>query len=1437
MPRFGEYESVREVYRGGLAVVYTARPPGSTEEKLALKVLELPEYLADEERVEQESVLFLESAETQRLCGAGSAAWAPVHASGRSDNGAWYATDFFERSAEKLVLHRRELEPAELYRVMEAVVQGLLALRQIARRPHGNLKPTNILVSGRGEAASARVVLCDPLATSRIRHDEDTVKDLKDLGDLLHQVVMHRPMRSAMAWPLSITTEWQRLGRVGGGWLELCNALLNPTGTPPSLDEVAGFLPELAAGPSSGSSALIAGATPQPGTMTPSSPAPSSPSPASAGRTPTPLPPVSRPDLSKSRPDSGFAPGPASASSAEITPPGSAPALGSGSGVTPIAPGSHPGSGAPARSGLGKWKEQEPVGLPEKGMPRASKVRLYAGVGVGAAVVVVGAAVYFTRGSKVEPVNPGPGPGETAGPAAPAFTEPDPRDTRYRQLVEETSEKAVKIRDLLNETAPDVDLANFNAAITSFDADRKSVAALAWNETTKDAVTAGVERLRSAARSVQDLTQSFGARSPDPRVTQRQNADVVMTAARSIADALSSDAAVVGQIEKVIESVQGQYNAADPKSPAWKPGQENGIARTYAKALEDSVTAGSARIKEIFAAVPDPRTGEGREGVEAAIAEARETAAALAALKKPIPDLDKDVTALSGALANLDPASVPWTLENVAAVRDSVTLVRQSADATLKKARDSWAKNATDPRPEARAAAERTVPELDGTGQQAAAALAAVPKVAALTEAQRTELIASIQSAVDALGAAKAALRESIDGSSAPEWGVRAAEEAQRQVERIGAADSAARSARDGLVSLMKKNEGVMAAAVEQRRKDLVEQGREIVAALNAGHEPTDEVGGAPLAERYRRLEGDSEFGAVKADAALAEAGQRLARLAAIGAGSDPVFLIRELRDASGKGLVAEGWLALSRLAAPEQKNVPAGAQDLAALAGAVAQLRDGAGRIGDAGRAKDMGARIAEAGRVLWRSFVSRLDFAVAADLKAARDTMGDFGLDVSALDDLGGRERFNFMLMDLRASLAGADDAGAKEAVAGFRARVQALDPATRDQDSVAAAFASLDQAINVSEPAAPPPPDYSALGPGKHGWAAVEGASGGVGIVTYRKGSGTIVFARATEETMVSTTEVSVGQFLEAVGAGGRWPDVVRLLPSRSVRTEGPRVWIWGVDGGQIELATPAPGGYSQGWLAEWPDKIRAVYPPALADRVAPPTLSMPMQHVSAAAAVYTAALLGCRLPTSEEWAAAMKVESGVSGGEPKFNRRDATWEEVRNFGIEQSQQPQNRSISPNWPDDGVFLPRGFPAGQVGSKAVPAVSENDGVLWFMPVDEGGGMLFHHLVGNVSEFVYEKPAEIEGIDPTFDTIMGKLGSNSDKAMLVMGASALSPPEIQPSGTNESRFSRANPGVAAKSDLGFRLAFTSKSGPPRPKPLPDRVRDAAGGLAFLPPK
>jgi formylglycine-generating enzyme required for sulfatase activity len=196
--------------------------------------------------------------------------------------------------------------------------------------------------------------------------------------------------------------------------------------------------------------------------------------------------------------------------------------------------------------------------------------------------------------------------------------------------------------------------------------------------------------------------------------------------------------------------------------------------------------------------------------------------------------------------------------------------------------------------------------------------------------------------------------------------------------------------------------------------------------------------------------------------------------------------------------------------------------------------------------------------------------------------------------------------------------------------------------------------------------------------------------------------------------------------------------------------------------------------------------------------PPTLSSPMQGLTAHAAALTARLAGCRLPTSAEWAAAR-----AKGDSATPNLRDQSWKRMFD---------RLRAADPNAVlalTSDVFRLTPVQGGDVVD-AEPAVQSDDGTVWFRPVDRaeasgaGSSTPFRDLVGNVAELVFEDPASLEQVAPTRAAIAAAV--TGDK-LRVVGGSALSPAAVNP--TDVQKFP-GNPVTRRYSDLGFRLAFTA---------------------------
>jgi TPR repeat protein len=233
MASFGRYEVVDELYRTPFGYVCSARLAGT--EGNGNGNGRLTDYLvkvydpagAEASPDERGASDFLSRARLQQKMGAAQAPhWARVHDLGISEAKPYYVTDYYPRTAQKLVVGRVILNSAALHEIISSVAQGLRELREACHQPHGGLKPSNVLIGGAGEVSGAKIVLTDPLCGVP-EGESDHGGDCYALGMLLYQLVAHRQFRPT-AWPVEDSEEWSRLGKSAVGWRSLCTALLNP---------------------------------------------------------------------------------------------------------------------------------------------------------------------------------------------------------------------------------------------------------------------------------------------------------------------------------------------------------------------------------------------------------------------------------------------------------------------------------------------------------------------------------------------------------------------------------------------------------------------------------------------------------------------------------------------------------------------------------------------------------------------------------------------------------------------------------------------------------------------------------------------------------------------------------------------------------------------------------------------------------------------------------------------------------------------------------------------------------------------------------------------------------------------------------------------------------------------------------------------------------
>src|ERR1700677_1883070 len=242
MASFGPYESSREISSSAGAEVLSARHSVESDgAEYAVKVYSFDALVGDNEgtRSDLDPILLELSRgatsriEIQKKAAASSSCVAPVFASGRDSRGAWYVTLLYPRTLLKVVLGHVGLGAEGFHRIIRCVVDGALALKQTAGRSHGNLKLSNVLMSGALKIKSAEVVISDPLPGGADEVERYELEDLHCIGRLIYQLVFRREITNLDDWalllPLTVSKEWTDVfGKNAGRWVELCNQLLDP---------------------------------------------------------------------------------------------------------------------------------------------------------------------------------------------------------------------------------------------------------------------------------------------------------------------------------------------------------------------------------------------------------------------------------------------------------------------------------------------------------------------------------------------------------------------------------------------------------------------------------------------------------------------------------------------------------------------------------------------------------------------------------------------------------------------------------------------------------------------------------------------------------------------------------------------------------------------------------------------------------------------------------------------------------------------------------------------------------------------------------------------------------------------------------------------------------------------------------------------------------
>jgi hypothetical protein len=435
--------------------------------------------------------------------------------------------------------------------------------------------------------------------------------------------------------------------------------------------------------------------------------------------------------------------------------------------------------------------------------------------------------------------------------------------------------------------------------------------------------------------------------------------------------------------------------------------------------------------------------------------------------------------------------------------------------------------------------------------------------------------------------------------------------------------------------------------------------------------------------------------------------------------------------------------------------------------------------------------------------------------------------------------RDRYNALVRALAARIQspGISDPDAREAVNAFIVDVQTLPGGISYLGQVERLLTDLaDLAAGVVRP---PPPEESGLGnqPGdpvlcagglyrrvRTTWGArlepVDPA-GSLPVLEFR-------FVAAADSTtptgLLMTREISIGDFTSLLLAARAAPELEAALPSRTPVDDprlGIRAWHWAPIGpAGINLPVPASSWYARGngptGVSAYPSSDRALPTPTA------PSPRTPMQHLTPEAAMVLAHSLECRLPTTGEFLAGMKLSRPASDNlRQDSNLRDQTW-------LRQQDYAQSASVGLRFvpsPALGAFAPLDGPAADVESR--DSVTSNDGTLWLAETtrdrpsaaNEPDPPEIRDLVGNVAEFVTEVPAPHSIVSARAIRQWIDAQPNPGRLVSVIGASALSHPGLDPRTPLPWEDGASPVGYA---DVGFRLAL----------PMNEQELRAASGAA-----
>ncbi len=1454
MAVFGGYETVRELYRSGLASASTARKVGGDGgDRFVVKCYRPPSVDGSDDLIQREVETFLDGARAQQKAAAsGAEHWAAVHEVGTVEGGAYFVTDNHRRSVQHLIRGHVRLRGGGLYRIVGAVVHGLIEFRRACDRPHGNLKPSNILLAGKSDISQATPLLTDPAGAGHLDPKTGDVPDLHAVGELIYQLVLLRTGKAMGGYPAPDSKEWAALGKNGTAWRQLCNRLLNPNLSPGLLtfEDLAEDVEKLRE------------RVGKPWTMI------------AAAAAVLALVAVG---------------------ALVLWPPGDSRRNGNGAKIEvadliALCQEYHgwvePLMLQREQGHLASWEKDSH--LSQRVLPVLAGIMKNTGDFAPRKIIgYSGRSDYLLEGLRSDPDE-----------LLRGLEEAKKREAGSKVAEALAAVKQLK-RDLSSEAWP---------ALGQSAAKAKTFKDRGWQAPAEylaglvpfagSRVKERVDSILAAQQPLAEIEEKWKSIEKLREELETWGQGDVKPLARFgeyllSETAVSSDVTGAKSLQKVVEKLDDllapnglPQRLKDyihrPKPPAkplyWSLVEKEPPFAVAAgeKMTDDVLRKGLARLASGHYDVrDDPRTAEWKGQIEDAL---RNRGADVQNLQQRIRNLRNQL-----AKAELSPDSGKKITEGL----DAVDQARKEYPESLRATRDTYAKVIAaavydpDSHAEIDAGIARVGSALKDIAGRISSGMERIRELEGTFDREVRGTLEQVRERLRARSTIVTSGAAQIDAEINRIWVTQRDELLKSETKAKALAEKADRLS-SFLVGIPRQftaepvvkagderpwNVALVTTEVKSRRRHAVSsclsfanwqkvlpgqedpsftQNRDhqisayntwraglskivpafnrIQDALNAGYLLTEKPGS--LSVTLGEFHAEQQKDPVLRDPAVSKAVQamvaRLDALKQVAALTDPQRLLAQVnagRQGSFESARA-AWLRLGRLSRPWPSSPAELKQEIEARKNLSALY----GLLSDATRKAALQQELAVESPGRWEAYF--VNVSGVGQIEDAVGQMAQFGVKPDGQLPPLARFRLDMYAFrrDVSAQPGKLPDAQVKQIIGDFLAKLQSMPGAFRQRSDVLGMTGELGK---IQKEPGGGGVDLTKAGPAGLGhWRIArqtadtvtyswEWQPGKTEELTFRK-----VTTTGGKRCFLCTTETPVDLFRKVVAKN--WQDVNALLVPDD-DAYGPRVWVR--SGGELAV--------SARWLHNVHSMIDEVKLRRYAEAAKPsemPTGAHPMQHVSLAGAIYFCRLMNCRLPTSAEWLAALQANKAASPEKP--NLRDETWRIQRDHMIS-LEENDGVPVEWNYPYAGIFSPRGIAVKKKREALPVSGAGNDKHLWFAKVDTGGQAAFQHLVGNVAEFTYEDPDEFQntkgGSAVTTGEVM-KLAKAAKVAARVIGGSALSAPEVardKPQELPEPRSDEDPKQAFSFSDVGFRLAFLA--GPGR---LQDRVLNLLKGIA-----